>query len=812
MTDSISVDWGRRFGLACSPLFEAGEIERPNLHAALLDGGNGSFILSQSPARLDPKMIASWAWSASMPNHVTLMPDEVLVTRWDNPHGNDRFSLKSVTNKLDAFYDFLSTPKYSGRRDVVTTLVDLFRSVRGEVEAAGAPDEASVSEYLDILATFVASERGQGQAHQDFLTQWANARDPNALVQVINNARRERLEVGFKSQIEALTALDLSVSLAVRHAASAIFQEAHFAFQSSAQSDLFGYQPSSASKQVSRGAHHFTPPSLARTIVEQALTALSDVAGRKLLTVCDPACGSGVFLTETARALRRLGYKGRLRLIGRDLSPAAVQMARFALHATRSDWAPEGGIEIDVQTADSLEAGAIPPADLILMNPPFLAWPMMSDLQKTKVSELLGSTSNFRPDISMVFVTQALSAISKGGVVASLLPSSILTLESGRQWRTELLDQSRLAFLGSFGEYGLFVHALVSVAAIILVSGDFQQNGIALRSGNKAKATGEALRALRKLNGPLIAGFSGDAWRISPLDQRTFAKSDGWKVLPAPVETALRRLEELGIPVVEDLFDVRQGLLTGKNDVFILSAAQRLELPTKERKFFRPGTFRDSILNARAYEKYFVFFPYTSSGLAFKDEAELQAHVPNYFGDYLLPHREDLEKRSGVGSDGKPWWALSRYYKWVQRGESRIITKYFGSIGDFVFDESANFVPLHGYAWFRKGTDRSHGNFAHKSLMKGYCALFNTRAFSRLLKVYSDQVAGGQSNLSARFTRKIPLPDLSSVQHIGLIDQLASMLDADDVVSNSWLYRADKLAAQAWGAELVAALVEMDDA
>lgn len=546
------------------------------------------------------------------------------------------------------------------------------------------------------------------------------------------------------------------------------------------------------------------------------MAALPDVATRQLLTVCDPACGSGAFLTEAARALRRLGYRGRLRLIGHDLSPAAVQMARFALHATRSDWEPDGGMEIDVHTADSLQPGAIPPADLVLMNPPFLAWPMMSDSQKSTVSDLLGSSSKFRPDISMVFVTQALNSIAEGGAVASLLPSSVLALDSAKQWRADLLERSRLAFLGSFGEYGLFVHAVVQVAAIILVSGDGVQNGqkgIALRAGNQAKATGEALRALRKLDGPPVVGFSGNAWRISPLDQRTLAKSDGWKVLPAAVESALRRLEELGVPLVEDLFDVKQGLLTGKNDVFILSDAQRRELPASERRFFRPATFRDAIVNARAYEKYFVFFPYTNVGeLMFDDEITLANHLPNYFSAYLDPNRVELAKRSGVGSDDRPWWALSRYYKWAQRHEPRIITKYFGSVGDFALDEQAIFVPLHGYAWFEKMTGRAAGKIGKTPLLKAYCTLLNTRTFSRLLKVYSDQVAGGQSNLSARFTRRIPLPNLSDVQHIALVDELAKLLEADNVTSSLWLDNADELASKAWSVELVTALAEMDDA
>lgn len=117
-----------------------------------------------------------------------------------------------------------------------------------------------------------------------------------------------------------------------------------------------------------------------------------------------------------------MGFNGKLRLVGRDLSQSAALMARFALHAAKFDWQPSGGIEIDVQVADALtQADALPPADLIVMNPPFLAWPMMDKERREIVSEILGSSAKHRPDLSMSFVTRALNAVNKGGVVASLV-------------------------------------------------------------------------------------------------------------------------------------------------------------------------------------------------------------------------------------------------------------------------------------------------------------------------------------------------------------------------------------------------------
>jgi hypothetical protein len=44
----VPQDWSHRFGLALTPLFEAGETENDEQHHVLLDGGYGTFALSMS--------------------------------------------------------------------------------------------------------------------------------------------------------------------------------------------------------------------------------------------------------------------------------------------------------------------------------------------------------------------------------------------------------------------------------------------------------------------------------------------------------------------------------------------------------------------------------------------------------------------------------------------------------------------------------------------------------------------------------------------------------------------------------------------
>jgi adenine-specific DNA-methyltransferase len=812
MTDRLAIEWSSRFGLARSPLFESGEIDCPDRHTVLLDGGTGSFILSEGSQATDRRSAASWAWSSAMPNHVAVSNDDVVVTRWDAPESRETFTLRSVNERLQAFYSYLTKKRTSSRPDVVATLLDLFRAVRGEVEAAGASDDERVSEFLELLAVLVESEQ-QPEARDRFSAIWRTGRVRKA-EPVLDDDRRHRLEAGFKSQISTLFGLEFSGALAVRHAASAIFQEAHFTFQSSPQTDLFGHQPTTSVAAVTRGAHHFTPPSLARSIVEQALASMPDVARRKRLVVCDPACGSGAFLTETARTLRRLGFEGALELVGRDLSPSAVAMAEFALNAAKFDWQPAAGMDIDVKVANALEPYALPASDLVVMNPPFLAWPMMAKDQREQVSELLAGAAKHRPDLSMAFVTRALATVDRGGVLATLLPASILALDSGQAWRRDLLAKARPSFLGYFGDYGLFIHALVQVAALVLVVGDNEHSGLALRSSRDASATSEAIRALRRLSGPIISDASGKGWRITPIDRRDLVKHDRWRILPARTVAAIRRLAELGMPTVEEIFDVKQGILTGLNEAFILSRKELDALPTVEARYFRPALFRDALSDGVIRDSYFVFFPYEAHGLLFASEESARRHLPVFFDRYLDPRRDKLERRSGIDADSRPWWALARYYQWVQRPDPRILSKYFGTIGDFALDEESRIVPLQGYAWFLK-SQRLKGELEKigvGGVLRAYFSLLNSTTFSRLLKVFSDSVQGGQFNLSARFVRPIPLPDLRLDKNLEVATQLISLSQASDRLSQLWLRRVEVIAASLWGDELVSALTEVDDA
>ncbi|MEP3124141.1 MULTISPECIES: N-6 DNA methylase [Alphaproteobacteria] len=805
MAGEVAKAWAKRFGLATAPLFEPGEAARPDEHTVLLDGGLGSFAMSETeePIWREPQA-ASWVWSSNLPHHVTVSERVVAVRRWDNPRAEE-FSRTSIESHIESFYEYLTADRVRSTRRVVEHVLQLFKGVRSLVAEAGVPDERSIDVFLAFLDTLIERERKVEQAQErgavDELLQALPAGGLDALLQ----------EVGMRTSLQSF---QLFPSLAVRHAGADIFQEAHFELVRTPGVDLFGYSGLAESKAVTRGGAHFTPAPLARSIAENSLTQIKNLCTRKELTIMDPACGSGAFLQEAVRSLRRMGYTGRLRLVGRDISPAAIAMARFVVHHAVADWSPAGGVIVDLETADSLEE-LLPVADVVVMNPPFMAWSALSPKQRDQVRVILGARQQGRADLSMAFVTKALDNLNDGGVLGVLLPASLLTLQSAQEWRRDILERGDLRLLASLGEYGLFAHALVQVAAAVVTRSDAEDSQDdmlrAVVSNNSADATGNALRMLRRMPASDQAESPDGSWKIFQLPKEKLKNRPNWRMSSPRMEAALSRLLESGASTLADLFDIRQGVRTGDNKTFILNQAQFITLPQRERRFFRRAVMNSSIRDGRIEESYWVFYPYGDAELEIEDEDALRRKLPTYFRKHLEPRRATLVQRASLRAP-LHWWDLSeRRISWASDERARIISKYFGGLGGFATDLRAEFVTVQGFAWLPKwesdfGGDDQVEVVPAADLLCAYSALLNSGRFSKILEFYSTHVAGGQFDLSPRYVNNVVVPNLVELardQRAGrLIARLISLGREPRLSDPDWHLAVDRIVTELYGADV----------
>lgn len=811
--NDIARHWADQFGLALTPLFDIAETSDGH-HAVLLDGGFGSFALSVTPEELwRDGTTAHWAWSSNLPHHVTVTEKAVAITRWDRA-SPELLSRSSVERQAEAFYRYLTNDRVRASRRVVDHVLELFRRMRSLVADARQPDERSIEAFLAFLQLIIERDPLPGAGQKGHFATIPNGGPGRDLLRQLSKNGVEALLDSAVADPNHFSSLRLFPSLTIRHAGSEIFQEAHFELLRAPAVDLLGYVSPAVSKPVTRGGAHYTPTPLARSLVEQTLAQIEKFTELEKLVVLDPACGSGAFLQEAIRALRRLDFAGEVVLVGRDISPAAIRMAEFSIHHAIADWAPVCNVHVDVQVADSLEA-PLPTANVILMNPPFMAWSAMDDRQRAQVRKILGLRAQGRSDLSMAFVELATEIIAPGGAMGVLLPSSLLTTQSAEAWRTELTERLDPRLLASLGDYGLFAHALVQVTAAVFANPSSadgrRQETLALVTNNTPDATGDALRSLRRIGHRRSATGEDNSWRMFEIPTASLARRPTWRLLPPSTEAALKRLIDSGASRIGDIFDVRQGVRTGDNKAFVIDPESFRSLPSKERRFFKPAIMNDSIKRGQISLLHWVFYPYDADGPVFDDERSMLAAVPTYAHRFLLPRKLELASRASLTSEDRDsrWWMLSRQRaSWVLETRPRLVSKYFGGPGGFAVDLSAEYVVVQGYAWIPKIPFNDAGEesmLPMENLLCAYAALMHSRPFGRLLSLFSPHVAGGQFNLSPKYVADIPMPNLDDLvfdERAGqLISQLATLGREPRYGESDWHVAIDRLTAQLYGGD-----------
>jgi adenine-specific DNA-methyltransferase len=264
---------------------------------------------------------------------------------------------------------------------------------------------------------------------------------------------------------------------------------------------------------------------------------------------------------------------------------------------------------------------------------------------------------------------------------------------------------------------------------------------------------------------------------------------------------------EAGACPISDLFDVRQGVRTGMNGVFLLDKEKLTSLPVRERKFFRPAVMNESIQDGQIREGIYIFYPYDLEGPTINTERELLDRVPTFAKRVLLPARERLARRANIlEANRSDWWGLSRRRGWALDQGPKIISKYFGGPGGFATDLDSKFIIVQGFAWFPrwKGDDEDEISSLPKAdLICAYSGLMNSGSFGRLLEMFSPHVAGGQFDLSPRYVNQIPIPnmsDLSRDERAGrLITRLAVLGREPRLGDPEWSVSVDRIASELYG-------------
>jgi hypothetical protein len=749
-----------------------------------MNGTSGNFCLEVEGNR-DRSKKRDGAWSSNVGHYVSVFDNEVEVLRYDASIAvAETYSLNSVESNLPQFHTYLEKTQPRAGLSVITHAIRVFRQLRSAMDTGEGSDP--IIPFLTLLAS--ATDGLEPKAVDPI--KWGLPSTYNRSIELISENDWTILlsELLNGRRFDSLVLLP---DLLLRHAAGQLFQEAHYEASVNRQLRLQGFEPPAHKplKQSKGIGVHFTPPSLARMVVEQCIRLLN--LSSTSLTVFDPACGSGEFLRESFRQLRLAGFKNSIKLIGWDISQSACEMASFVLAwEERND---AGTLQIEITAQNSLAQPNWPKdIDLLVMNPPFVSYEYLTKEQLDTIHSILGPLAKGRADLSTAFVWKAANALSNAAVLGAVLPSSFLEGAATKAVRDEIANGFSLNLLARLGSQLLFSDALVDAAALIgQKGGRADDEGISFWADYRASSTSAGLRELRRatqtgFTGPIIAdGFSIYSRRNQQSETASWAPRsyEAWQLAASLVNQ----------PTVNELFDVKMGARSGHKKAFILPKNEWQELPASERKYFRPVVVNTSIVNGLLQDFYYMFFPYGDRIIS--SETELERKLPRYFERVLKPLEPQLRRRQSK-RDVERWWEMSEPRTWQFVREPKLISVSYGDAGSFAYDESGDFVVSQGYCWLPRKKVVGDKGFPAK-LARAYVAVLNSPITSKLLPASSSQVQGGQWDL--RLVDSMPLPDLFNGRDFDLINALASIGQAMGAGNPVDLVKLQEAAAAAYG-------------
>tara|TARA_A100001391_G_scaffold110906_1_gene74343 strand:+ start:7240 stop:9318 length:2079 start_codon:yes stop_codon:yes gene_type:complete len=644
-----------------------------------------------------------------------------------------RFKREQVDRNPEAFLSSLIAKRIEPPVDVVQHIVGCFRSHRHVAIYAGLDATQALSTFLAVMGEEIDGQVGDAPA----AAKERAMLPPEHEQRLIEELRYSRL-AGRRAELQ----------LTMRHAAGMVFQEAHAELLSEPlQPQLFGLPAIPGRSTRTQLGAYYTPPGLARTLSDLAIT---EHLHKPSIRIVDPACGSGIFLCEILRALERRAYQGHVEVIGLDISASAIAMARFALD--HGGFFARAGVKTHVSVADFLHLRENLKADVILMNPPFLAMPEMDGEVRVRLQEILGDAFRYRPDLSMAFASLAQHHLVPGGTLATLLPAGALSQTGGVKWRDNLLQKNEVELVAVLGDHGLFRDALVNVAALVLRKTELPYDvaPTMLWASQKRGASSSALRRLRRW----VAGNRHPErtmdWSIYPTSQRQLASRPDWTPRPYSLGDLPDRLKETeGVSTVEELFHVELGVRAGTTgSAMQIDVAEYDRLPAREKKLFRPVAETRSIRHGRIQPVTWIFYPDEPM-----TDAEIQRSAPHF-------HARHLE-HLGLAADDKI--DLERARRETNKARRpRLVARAFIGTDSFAVDDDGSYVVVQGYSWL-PAQALLNAPFEIVTLLHDYSMLLNSRVFFALLRENGRIVGGGQVDGAKNQVRKVPLPDLAAM-------------------------------------------------
>lgn len=553
---------------------------------------------------------------------------------------------------------------------------------------------------------------------------------------------------------------DYDFSLMSRHALSRIYE--HYVSllrePETPQLTLVPSVPEEVNSRALGGV--YTPQFIARFFGRFLLEQLP-LREFRGIRVIDPACGSGIFLRTILELQAELSgqedirsYVGQLfdGIHGIDVDPNACHACRLSLSLLHLSLTKQLPRRLNIVNEDALEyfyqEQEARPFDVVVANPPFVKWERLSEAMQSRVVRALGDAAQGRADLFLAMLKLGMDQLRAGGYLLYVLPHSFLISESAhplRQliarefWVHVLADLSGVPVFEGIGSYVVLLVA--QKKPVGASASDAPPVTLVKCREFVGRALSEAL-ARREASTPYYAVYEAP--------QATFSR-DTWEVLSKSEAALAARLERH--PPLTEFLEIRQGMNTGDDEVFIRDAS---DVPSAERAIYAPF-LPDTCIDRYAVPQQtgkVVFMPFVSGTRV--TEAQLERHCPVTWA-YLRRHRTRLEERGSVRRGDLRWWSPERPRTPATLLCPKIVGPHLMLVAKFGLDSGGKYaVSRTPYLVARDGG-------AGDEILRYYLAVMNSPLAFVQVRSQSHRYGSGYSMLEAKTLSRVRAPSPSDV-------------------------------------------------
>jgi hypothetical protein len=509
----------------------------------------------------------------------------------------------------------------------------------------------------------------------------------------------------------------------------------------------------------------YTPQFIARFFARYIQNHVTPAMFRRMRSI-DPACGSGIFLrsilelqcepTRTARTTAEV-QDTFSRVWGIDSDSNAVQASTLSLallHLVLTRKLPPPLQVINSEALELLGGNEYQGAfDLVLANPPYIKYDEQSDDLRVIVANTLEPTVPRKPDTYLAFVKRGIELLAENGFACFVVPRSFLIGANAKQLRDSIrsqcqihcvVDLSRIPVFQSRGAYVvlLIVQKRTSSPdekAYMAECSDFAGNALQAVVDHQEMDT-----RFFSVKGVSQSWFDAPKWSLPHGSPAAFLIPDKFK--------------RLG-----DVVSVRQGFVTGSDDVFIVPSDR---VPPGGSALFVPF-LRDRDINAYHLPRdsdLRVFMPYV--GEVKLTEPALRDQFPEVYS-YLESKRSELSNRRPVERGQLEWWEPARMRGPGKLLVPKIVTPHLMFLPKFALDSRGVFAVSHSPYMSNLITEDI-------DLLAYLTAILNSPFVADWLMTHSHRYNRGYALLEVAQMREAPIPDpaRAPVNVIGRIVQL----------------------------------------